>query len=312
MPYQLDPDLVAYTTAMDAPRPTPARRDDWRTLREQGELGMAAIDAMLPERPEVERTDHQVASFGGAEIMVREYGARPAHDPGPAVVYVHGGGMLMGSVAGYDRLVARYVVESEVPFFSVDYRRAPEHPHPAPVEDCFTALSWVMEHAAELRVDPARVAIMGDSAGGGLAAGVALLARDRGVPLAHQVLVYPMLDDRSTVPDPDLAPFLVWSYDDNYTGWHALLGDAIGTDSVPAAAAPARAADVSGLPPTFIDVGGLDLFRDESIDYARRITATATPVELHVHPGCPHGYDRMPIPVAERAFADRVRVLRRL
>ena len=160
-----------------------------------------------------------------------------------------------------------------------------------------------MQHTDELRIDPARVAIMGDSAGGGLAAGVALLARDRGVALARQVLVYPMLDDRTTVPDPELAPFAAWSYDDNYTGWHALLGDAIGTDDVPPSAAPARADDLSGLPPTYIDVGDLDIFRDEDIEYARRIAATGTTVELHVHPGCPHGFDRIPGLPGQRARA---------
>ncbi len=252
------------------------------------------------------------ASYDGTEISARWY--EPAdRTPGPAVVYFHGGGMIMGSVAGYDHLVAGYVVDSGLPFLSVDYRVAPEHPHPTPVEDCFAGLQWLVARADRLRVDPARVAVMGDSGGGGLAAGVVLLARDRGVPVAQQVLVYPMLDDRTTVPDPEMAPFAAWSYDDNYTGWHALLGNAVGTDAVPASAAPARANDVSGLPPTYIDTGDLDIFRDESIEYARRILATGTNVELHVHPGCPHGFDRMPgLPVAARAFADRVRVLRQL
>jgi acetyl esterase/lipase len=146
--------------------------------------------------------------------------------------------MIMGSVAGYDRLVAGYVADSGVPFLSVDYRVAPEHPHPAPVEDAYAGLAWLLEHADELGVDPTRVAVMGDSGGGGLAAGVALLARDRGLALARQVLVYPMLDDRTTVPDPELVPFAAWSYDDNYTGWHALLGDTVGGPDVPATAAP--------------------------------------------------------------------------
>ena len=152
---------------------------------------------------------------------------------------------------------------------------------------------------------------MGDSGGGGLAAGVVLMAHDRDVPLARQVLIYPMLDDRNTTPDPNLAPFAGWSYDDNYTGWHALLGDRIGTDDVSEYAAPARAADVSGLPPTYIETGELDIFHDESIEYARRIAASGTSIELHVHPGCPHGFDRLgDIPVVRRAFADRHRVLR--
>lgn len=222
--------------------------------------------------------------------------------------------MIAGSVARYDRFVAGYAADTGVPFLSIDYRLAPEHPHPTPVEDCFAGVRWLLEHADELRVDPARVAIMGDSSGGGLAAGAALMARDRGVALARQILIYPMLDDRTTVPDPALAPFAAgWSYDNNYTGWHALLGDAIGTDDVAPSAAPARAADLSGLPPTYIDTGDLDIFTNETIDYARRIAATGTNVEIHVHPGCPHGFDRVPgLPVAARAIADRRRVLRSL
>jgi acetyl esterase/lipase len=312
VPYDVDPDLIAYAMSMNAPPRTPAARDDWRTLRAQAEAGLSLIDASLPEHAEVARVDHTATATDGAELLVRWYDPGADRERGPGVVFLHGGGMILGSVAMYDRLVAGYVAESGVPFLSVDYRVAPEHPHPTPVEDCFAGLQWLVEHADELRVDPARIAVMGDSAGGGLAAGVVLLARDRSVPVARQILVYPMLDDRTTTPDPELAPFAAWSYDDNYTGWHALLGDAVGGPDVPSSAAPARATDLSGLPPTFIDTGELDIFRDECVDYARRIAATGTSVELHVHPGCPHGYDRMPIPVAQRAFDDRVRVLRRL
>ncbi len=312
MAYQLDPELLAIMR--NAPPRAPALRDDWRGLREMSDAALALVESRLPEHEEVARTDRTITSYDGTEIPVRWYDPASDRGAGPAVVYLHGGGMIAGSVAGYDRFVAGYAADSGVPFLSVDYRVAPEHPHPTPVEDCFAAVPWLLEHANELRVDPARVVIMGDSSGGGLAAGVALLARDRGVALARQVLVYPMLDDRTTVADPELAPFAAgWSYDNNYTGWHALLGDAIGTDDVPASAAPARATDLSGLPPTYIDTGDLDIFRNESIDYARRIAATGTNVELHVHPGCPHGFDRIPgLQVAARAFADRRRALRTL
>ena len=310
MPYQLDPDIAKLTA--DAPERVLAARGDWSALRANIEVGLGFIDSMLPEHPEVTRADHGFASYDGAEIAARWF--EPAdRTPGPAVLHLHGGGMIMGSLAGYDHLVAGYAADSGVPFLSVDYRVAPEFPHPTPVEDCFAGLVWLAQHADELGVDPARIAVMGDSGGGGLAAGVALLARDRGVPLARQVLVYPMLDDRTTVPDPEMAPFAVWSYDDNHTGWHALLGDAIGTDDVSPYAAAARADDVSGLPATYIDTGDLDIFRDESIEYARRILATGTNVELHVYPGCAHGFDRMPgVPVAERAYADRLRFLQAL
>jgi acetyl esterase/lipase len=300
-----------------------ASRDDWRTLRAVGDAALLAIEATLPPHDEIERSDVVIAAPDGAELVMRWYRPAVSPDPagaeppagrgGPAALYVHGGGMISGSIDRYDRWIAGYASESGVPMLAADYRLAPEHPHPVPVEDAFAALAWLIDHAAEHGVDPARVAVMGDSAGGGIAAAVALLARDRSVPLARQLLVYPMLDDRSTVPDAELAPFAGWSYDDNYTGWHALLGDLVGGDGVPATAAPARAGDLSHLAPAYLDVGELDIFRNECLHYAQRLLAAGTPVELHVHGGCPHGFDRfLAAPVAQRARADRIRVLRSL
>ena len=293
---------------------TPAARGDWRALRAASEAALAAWEAAAAEHGEITRSGFKVMSGDGVAVPLRWY-TPPGYgtaDAGPAAVYLHGGGMILGSVDLYDRYVAAYVADSGVPLLAVDYRRAPEAPHPAPVEDCYSGLRWLVEHAGELGVKPERIAVMGDSGGGGLAAGVALLARERGPGLARQILIYPMLDDRTTVPDPALVPFAGWSYDDNYTGWSALLGDAIGGPDVPAVAAPARAGDVSGLPVTYVEVGELDIFRDESIGYARRIAAAGTSVELHVHPGCPHGFDRVSseADIVRRSRADRVRVLR--
>jgi acetyl esterase/lipase len=195
----------------------------------------------------------------------------------------------------------------------VDYRIAPEHPHPTPVEDCDAALRWLAANAAALGVDPARIGVMGDSAGGGLAAGVCLLARDRGdPPVAQQLLIYPMLDDRIHTPDTRLLPFLTWTYDDNVTGWAALLGDNAGADAVPPYAAPARATGLTGLPATYIDVGDLDIFRDEDIAYARRLSDAGVPTELHLHPGCPHAFEILArgADVSRRAIGDRIRRLR--
>ena len=233
-----------------------------------------------------------------------------------AMLYLHGGGMIVSleqTAPVYDIAVRQYVSRSGVPALVVDYRVAPEHPHPTPVEDCYAALQWLEAHAAELNVDPARLAVGGDSAGGGLAAGVALLARDRSGPqIALQLLIYPMLDDRTVVPDPQLPPeFLVWNYDDNATGWGALLGGASGTADVSPYAAPARATDLAGLPPAYIDVGDLDIFRDEDIDYARRLLAAGVPTELHVFPGCPHGFEMLAgdLLVSRRALDNRIRRL---
>jgi acetyl esterase/lipase len=198
-----------------------------------------------------------------------------------------------------------------VPFLSVDYRLAPEHPHPTPVEDCLAALAWLRSTAPGRSVNQNRIAVMGDSAGGGLAAATAIVARERNIQLAKQILIYPMLDDRTTTPDPFLVPFAGWSYDNNHTGWHALLGDHVGMQDVSPKAAPARLVDFEGLPEAYVEVGELDIFRNEAIEYARRLSAAGVSAELHVHPGCAHGYDRADrsIGVVGRAWEDRVRAL---
>lgn len=155
---------------------------------------------------------------------------------------------------------------------------------------------------------------MGDSAGGGIAAGVALLARSRGLLLARQILIYSMLDDRNTVPDPALAPFVTWSHDENHTGWSALLGQRTGAEAVPPIVAPSRETDLGGVAPAYLEAGELDILRDKNIEYARRLARAGVPVELHVHPGVPHSFDLIApeAEVTKRAFADRIRVLRAL
>ena len=186
------------------------------------------------------------------------------------MLYLHGGGMIAGSVAIFDGPVSRYVARTGVSMLSLEYRLAPEHPHPTPVEDAYAGLVWLVGHAAELGIDPGRIAVMGDSAGGGLAAGVAILSRDRkGPAVARQLLVYPMLDDRTT-PDRYIAPFAGWSYDDNATGWNALLGPGHQHREVDPPAAPGRLGDAAGLPPAYIEVGQLDIFRDEDAPGALR------------------------------------------
>lgn len=263
----------------------------------------------------VEVDQYVLTAGDGATVQMSWYHRSGPDQPGSAVLYVHGGGMIFGLEQlrnVYDLTVGDYVAASGVPMLVVDYRVAPEHPHPTPVQDCYAALVWLAEHAGELGVDPARLAVMGDSAGGGLAAGVCLMARDRiGPSIAQQLLVYPMLDDRAKTPDPQMVPFLTWSYDDNVTSWAALLGDSAGTDAVSPYAAPARADDLVGLPDTYIEVGGLDIFRDEDITYARRLADAGVDTELHLHPGCPHVFEFLAhdADVSRRAVNDRVRRL---
>ncbi|HET7665201.1 MAG TPA: alpha/beta hydrolase [Mycobacterium sp.] len=265
--------------------------------------------------PGVAVDNHMLTTADGASLPIGWYHTRSA-PPGSAVLYLHGGGMILGlEHLGhlYDLAVRDYVARSGVPMLMVDYRIAPEHPHPTPAEDCYAALRWLAANAATLGVDPTRIAVMGDSAGGGLAAAICLLARDRGgPPVAQQLLIYPMLDDRAPTPDPQLVPFLTWTYDDNITGWGALLGESAGADMVSAYAAPARAADLTGLPAAYIDVGDLDIFRDEDITYARRLSGAGVPTELHLHPGCPHAFEALArgADVTQRAISDRIRRLR--
>jgi len=290
---------------------------DVETRRANGHRMFDDVVSTWKPIPAVDVDRHALTTADGATLPLGWY-RTPSAQPGSAVLYLHGGGMIFGlEHLGelYDLAVRDYVARSGVPMLVVDYRIAPEHPHPTPVVDCYAALRWLADNATTLGVDPARIAVMGDSAGGGLAAGVCLLARDRGgPPVAQQLLIYPMLDDRAQMPDPQLLPFLTWTYDDNVTGWTALLGDGAGTDTVSPYAAPARATDLAGLPDTYIDVGDLDIFRDEDITYAARLSDAGVPTELHLHPGCPHAFEALArgADVTQRAIGDRIRRLRAL
>lgn len=257
--------------------------------------------------------DFYAVAADGSSMLLRWYTKRGVK-PGPAVLYVHGGGMFLGSVDLYDGLVSNYVSLSEVSMLSVEYRLAPEHPFPAAIEDVYAALLWLSGHAAELKIDVTRLAVMGDSAGGGLAAAVALLARDRNGPaLACQILVCPMLDDRTPRPTAELAPFLTWTYDDNLTAWSAALGEPHRSD-VPQYAAPARASELTGLPSSYVEVGQLDLFRDECLAFVQRLCAAGIDVEFHLRPGLPHDFDTFTwgAEPTQHAVLDRVRRLRLL
>lgn len=319
MALQMDPDVLAELSALQSggdAEPPPAgdvatRRLNARRMFEQTVTSRPAVGG-------VEVQNCAIPTDDGAQLRAQWYRPAASDPPGSAALYLHGGGMILGlDELGvlYDWAARAYVAASGVPMLVVDYRIAPEFPYPVPVEDSYAALRWLVAHAGEFGVDPARLAVMGDSAGGGLAAAVCLLARDRGGPaIAQQLLIYPMLDDRTSTPDPTMAPFSTWTYDDNITGWTALLGNSAENGEVPEYAAPARAADLRDLPPTYIDVGDLDIFRDEDVAYARRLAAAGIPTELHVHPGCPHAFEWLApsAEVSRRVIADRARRLRLL
>ena len=247
-----------------------------------------------------------------------------------AILHFHGGGFTVGSAQEDDALAATMARDVGCIVVSVDYRLAPETVHPGPVEDCYVALQWVADNAPDLGVDPSRIAVTGASAGGALAANVALMARDQGGPaIAYQMLICPMLDDRLTSSScTDLDGAGVWNASANRNSWEALL---IGSESglridadaqiarYAAAAAvshyavAARVEDLAGLPPTFIDASELDILLDENIDYARRLIAAGVPVELHIHPRTYHAFERF-VPdalISRHAIAMRVQAFRR-
>ena len=212
--------------------------------------------------------------------------------PTAAICYLHGGGMISGTSRTGLLPMVENAQQAGAAVISVDYRLAPETPYPGPVEDCYAALAWTAGHAADLNLDPGKLVVAGNSAGGGLAAAVALLARDRGGPaLAGQLLSSPMLDDRNESPSSwQMAGLGVWDRTANETGWGALLGASRGGPGVSPYAAPARATDLSGLPPAFIDVGSAETFRDEDVSYANRILQAGGQAELHVWAGGCHGF----------------------
>lgn len=241
---------------------------------------------------------------------------RPTGSTGilPCVYHIHGGGFVMGRVAEYDPVLRPLAAELQCMIVSVEYRLAPETNFPGPVEDCYAGLAWTIAQAAEIGIDPARIGLMGQSAGGGYAAALAMMVRDRGdFSIAFQHLIYPMLDDRTGTgaPHPYAGEF-IWTAQSNRFGWGALLGHAPGMCDVSPYAAPARATDLAGLPPAFIATGALDLFAEEDIAYATRLIRAGVPTELHVYPGGYHAFDVFADgPVSRQARRDSREALRR-
>ncbi|MDR3389638.1 MAG: alpha/beta hydrolase [Rudaea sp.] len=231
---------------------------------------------------------------GAPDVPVRLFRPDEAGANLPAILHIHGGGFIVGMAAMNDADNAARAGRHGAVVVSVDYRLAPETPFPGPIEDCYAALEWLFAEAATLGVDPRRIVVTGESAGGGLAAALALLARDRGLPpLAGQVLTYPMLDPSSADSSNASTGEFVWTRASNRFGWAAMRGDSdIPLDRL-GHFAPARATDLSGLAPACIAVGALDLFLDEDIAYATKLSHAGVPIELRVYPGAFHGFDLM-------------------
>ena len=304
LPQALDPAMAAIVEAM------PDLTVDDESLPNIRQL-FAAL-AAGPEPDGIDVDEHTVDDDAGIVLRVLR---RDDADQGPrpCVYWIHGGGYVIGSRMMDDVRLAAWVRALDCVLASVEYRLAPEHPFPTPLDDCERGLRWVHEHAAELGVDPGRIGIAGLSAGGGLTA--ALAQRIRGsaeLPVVFQLLDSPMLDDRQESPSSRADWLAIWSRESNRFGWASYLGQHSGSDTPPDHAVPARATDLTGLPPTLVLAGGADGFCDEDVEYASRLNRSGVPTELHVYPGAPHGFTMFPgSSLAEQADRDAIDWIRR-
>lgn len=243
--------------------------------------------------PGVTVQEHRVVSrFGGPDIRVVALRRANSAQTGRALLWMHGGGYLIGAPEIDFRLLGRMLEMLDVTIYSVDYRLAPHSPFPAALNDAFSVLQWLIENSPELRISPGAIAVGGNSAGGGLAAGLAQRALDEGITLACQILMYPMLDDRTAcLPDHEGRGELVWTPNNNRLGWRAYLGHEPGLHAIAPYAAPARRENVSRLAPAWIGVGTLDLFYPEDLRYAERLGAAGVACETAIVPDAPHAFD---------------------
>lgn len=307
----VDPELVDLLAAL------PAREINLENLKVIRDTRRGPTQGAPDARAiEVAAEVHQIpAPRSRSTLTLRSYRPLRGRSPFGCILHIHGGGFVAGSGELLETSHRQLCAELRCAVVSVDYRLAPETVFPGNLEDCYAALSWIFERATAFDVDPQRIGVMGESAGGGLAAALALLARDRSTySPAFQHLVCPMLDDRTCVcenPHPFTGEF-VWTAGNNHFGWSSLLGSVPGAQNVSAYAAPARATDLAGLPPTFISTSQLDLFLEEDIEYARRLLRAGVSVELHVYPGAFHGFELHPTArVARAARDDSMSALRR-
>ena len=274
---------------------------------------MSASRAAAPKGdfPNLTMTTHTYPGQGG-ELSLRLYRPNEAPAAGPGLIYIHGGGMIMGDLDSQDENMREAATALGMPIASIDYRKAPEHPYPAAPEDCYAGVCWVFEHAADLGMDTRNIGLMGASAGGGLALAVALMLRDReGPALKYLLPIYPMIDDRhETTSSHEVVDIGIWDRAGSIEAWGWSLGGA----EADAYAAPARAEDLSGLPPTYIDVGDLDLFRDEDIALTQRLSAAGVPVEFHLWTGAYHASELFApnARLSQRIWQTRYTAIRRL
>jgi acetyl esterase/lipase len=307
----IDPELAALADVLPV-----IDLDDIQVARDAFEQLLATLPVEIPGIETLAIEDRLVPGYqGDPDVPVRIYRPKePRNPPVPGVLHIHGGGFVIGSVRAEHAGTALTAIDSGAVVISVDYRLAPEHPYPAGLHDCYAALTFLHAEAGALGVDTARLALVGASAGGGLSAATALLARDLGgPPLCFQMLQIPELDDR--LETPSMQTFVdspVWSRPLAEVSWQAYLGELWGAADVPDYAAPARAADLSGLPPAYVSTAENDPLRDEGIMYAMRLLQAGVSVELHQFPGTFHGSAMVTTAeVSKRSQRESSAVLRR-
>lgn len=308
---QVDPEsLVPLTALLDA---VPGGFNSVADIVERRAFVQQLLDSMeVPENPNVDWEDRTIPGPDGApDVRVRVYRPKNATGPLPGILYIHGGGMILGTVEGEHPRSAMISDEIGAVVVSVDYRLAPEDPHPSQSDDCYAALVWMAENAGELGFDPERLAVYGASAGGGLTIATALLARDRGGPkIAFMMPIYPMIDDRNeTRSSHEVTNVGIWDRSGNIEAWEWYLGG----KEADQYAAPARATDLSGLPPAYVDVGTVDLFLDEDIEFVQRLIQAGVPCEFHINPGSYHASETFApeADLSKRIVAMRLDALRR-
>jgi acetyl esterase/lipase len=302
----LDPEIAA-ALAVQLDRPSPITEADIPAKRlEDDEAGLAAQERI--ERLGLVRTDLEAVGHDGAAVPLSLVHRPDRSTTSPLVYFVHGGGMMLGNRWSGSEVFLDWIDRYNAVVATVEYRRAPESPYPFPQEDCYAGLRHLAVHAEALQVNPATGLIAGISAGGGLAAAVALMARDRGGPtVAGQLLIAPMLDDRGHTRSTRQFPSGMWNAVENDLAWRSLLGDLHGTDDVPPYAAPARATDLGRLPPAFLEAGSAEVFRDEIVTYASRIWADGGQADLHVWSGGFHGFGTFEHTVLAQGAASSLR-----
>lgn len=298
----LEPDLKDFFLSMP---PLTLSREAMPAIREAREK--MAMEQMPPLPPEVSIVQEMAPGRDGApDVRMKIYRTPSDRKDRPAILHLHGGGYVLGSPEANAPQDCAWAKGMDAVVVAPAYRLAPETAFPGNVEDAYAALAWLYKNAGQLGVDTSKIAVAGESAGGGLAASLALLVRDRKeYSFCFQYLIFPMLDDRTTIR-ADLSSMFgeyIWDREKNRFGWAALLGQAPGGHDVSPYAAAARADDLSGLPPAFISTGAMDLFTEEDLEYARRLMAAGVPVEMHVYPGAPHGFMWVPTARVTKQFA---------